>query len=166
MVPELSRRIAVETAPAALALVCWGFLARLAPPGLSESLALIALVLALLYAVVRGRVLADSAPSRSIPADARALLVENLRAGLAAGVWLLAALSVYAIRGVWNALGAPGAFTDPSTWLANAFGGAALVAVVIYAVARWTAMEQAAQRPTSGSEPSADPSLSGTSSDD
>lgn len=165
-VPALTRRIAVESAPAALALVCWGLLVRISPPALQGPLTLIALVMAFLYAASRGRVLASSAPSDRMSANTRELLVENLLAGLAAGVWLLAAALVYVLRGLWTGLGIPGAFTDPSNWLSSAFGGAALVAVVIYAVARWTAMERAEERPRSDTGQAPDRSPSGAPSDD
>ncbi|WP_255151661.1 hypothetical protein [Halorarius halobius] len=143
MIPEISRRIAVESAPAALAFVCWAFVVQLAPPTLQTPLTLIALTLGLLYAGARGRALADAASPDPLEADARSFLAENLRAAAAAGVWLVAAALVYGLAAVWDLVfERVGAFTNPADWLASAFGGAALVAVVIYAVARWTAMER------------------------
>jgi hypothetical protein len=142
VLPPLARRITFETVPAGAALVCWALVVRAAPPELDTPLALMALTLALLYAGARGRALADQAPTEPLLPDVESVLRENLQAALAGGVWLLAAVAVQLLRVVWELAGLPGVLRDPADWLGTAFGATAFVAVVIYAVARWTAMER------------------------
>lgn len=122
-----TERLLRESAPVAVILLFWNVLSELFAPNISSGLFWAGIVMTLLYVVVRGVALAESTPAASRPDDLQAVLAENVRVALTAGVWFLAAELLYLAR---SAL----AFSTMDL-LALACSGAGVGVVALYALA-------------------------------
>lgn len=137
MVTPLSpRRIVEESVPVAAVLLVWTVPAELLygiDGAFVEAARLAGLVMALLYVTVRGLRLGRSLPPTTPPRGVSEVLLDNARAGVAAGVWILAAAL---FTTVWGFVDAHAGF--PSQWsipFVNALAGAAVGTVLLYAIA-------------------------------
>ena len=113
-------------------LLFWTVLGTFVRVDVATGLLRAGVVMALLYAVVRGVGLARTAPATPQPRDVRALLRENARVALPAGAWFLAAHLTYVVAGLWDAFRLPGLFTSPADEFAFVFVGTGVATVLLY----------------------------------
>lgn len=127
------RRLAREGVPVAVILLFWSLLAAIAEPHeVGGSVRTAGYLMAALYVVVRGAGLASDAAAPATE-DLEAVLAENARLALPAGLWFLGAIAVFFIGTVVRAQ--VRALTSVVTSLEGAFAGAGLGVVGLYAVA-------------------------------
>ncbi|MFC4549714.1 MULTISPECIES: hypothetical protein [Halorussus] len=131
-----AKRWAQEAIPVAAILLFWNVLSWLftLDPAIGGTVRSAGTVMALLYVVVRGVVLA---PSVSVPitGDVEPVLRENARVALPAGAWFLAAAAVHLLDGIWETAGLPGLHVSPAGWMMSVLAGTGLGVVGLYAVA-------------------------------
>lgn len=129
-----TRRLLRESAPVAAILLFWLVLSVPARPSISAGLIRAGIVMALLYSVVSGGMLAQEYPPATRATEIRGILTENVRVAIPAGAWFLSGQVVYEVQDLWDTLGIPGAFTSPADGLAFVVNGAGVAVVLIYAI--------------------------------
>lgn len=125
--PHDTERLLRESGPVVAILFFWNVLSAMFHSPIQSGLFWAGVVMALLYVVVRGIVLAKSVPATPSYNDVGWTLQENVRIAIPAGIWFLGAHVLYSID-VWEPI--PGLET-----LALAFSGAGVGVVLLYALA-------------------------------
>lgn len=136
MSPPNPRDVLLESPPIAAIMLFWLVVSWLAPfPPITTGIRAAGVVMALLYAVVRGLAVAERGePSLSLGDYGTVLRVNGL-ALLAAAGWFVLARLVLIMGVLWTQLGLPGLFTSPAGGLLFAFSTTGVLTVVLYAVA-------------------------------
>jgi hypothetical protein len=136
--PLSPRRLVEESLPIAAVLLVWTVASWLVPvEGVSGPVRDAGVVMAGLYAVVRGLALSDEVTAPvSVPADVASTLRLNVPAILAAGPWFLAGGLVHVGGSIYRLLPVVGGlYTSPAAPLARVCAGTGLAVVLVYAVA-------------------------------
>ena len=151
-----TRRLLRESSPVAIILLFWLALSVPARPSISAGLIQGGVIMAILYSVVRGVMLAQEYQPAVQATDLRGILTENVRVAIPAGAWFLSGQIIYEIQNLWDTLGLPGAFTSPADGLAFVVNGAGVAVVLIYAI--WVGLPYLrGEMSTEGSGPSMSP---------
>lgn len=137
MVPTIdATRLLRESAPLAVVVGFWVVLSWFGrEPGVATGIRYAGAVMGLLYAVVRGVRLAATAAPAPVPDGPAALLRENARIALPAGLWFLAAVLAGFVAELWNQYVAVGLFTSPVESLSFVLTATGVLTVVLAAVA-------------------------------
>lgn len=160
MVPaQNTRRLLRESMPVAAILLFWLALSVPVEPSISAGLLRAGLIMAILYSVVRGVMLAQEYPPTSRATELEGILKENVRIAIPAGVWFLSVEVIYVVESLWDTLGIPGLFKSPADSLAFVLNGAGIAVVLIYAI--WVGLPY-----IRGDVPTTESDLSGTAQTD
>ncbi|WP_415380477.1 hypothetical protein [Halosimplex sp. TS25] len=134
------RQVLTESVPIAGIMVFWLVASWIGShPLLGTGARVAGLVMALMYAFVRG--IAFTTGSRPSPEldDIGTVLRVNALALTAAAAWFVLARLTLIIGHVWNDLALPGLFTSPADGFAFAFTATGVMTVIMYAIALGTA---------------------------
>lgn len=130
-----SRRLFRESRPVAGILLFWVVVSWIGTePGITTSLRLAGVVMALLYVGVRGVELAQTHPPTPLPTNVSDLLRENARVLSAAGIWFLPAVLLAFLEPYWEEIGLLRLFMSPLESLAFVFTGTGVTTVILYAI--------------------------------
>lgn len=154
MSPLTPKRTLRESGALALILVVWGVAAMVIgfEPTIRTGIQVAGLIMAGLYAVVRGRTLSADARAVYQSTDPEAILRDNFRALLPALAWFVLAAVAIGIEGLLDvALREFGLFAYPAATLAYLFAGTGVMTVLLYAVATGYATLASTRRPSSTS---------------
>lgn len=129
-----TRRLLRESSRVAVILLFWLALSVPARPSISAGLIQAGILMAILYSVIRGVMLAQEYPPAIQTTDLKGIFIQNVRIAIPAGAWFLSGQIIYEVQDLWDTLGIPGAFTSPADGLAFVLNGAGVAVVLIYAI--------------------------------
>lgn len=128
-------RLLREGAPVAVILLFWVVLSSFVRSDIGSGLLRAGGIMALLYTLLRGIAIAETAHVTTQPTDVEGILRENATVAVPAGAWFLAAHLIHVVENFWDRFGIPGVGTSPANALSYVFIGTGVAVVLLYAVA-------------------------------
>lgn len=152
--PIATRQLLRESTPVAVILLFWVVLSSVVRPDIGSGLLRAGVIMAGLYTLVRGVMIAKPVHPTVQPTDLEGVLRENVTVAVPAGLWFIAAHLIYFVEHRWDMMGIPGVATSPANDFVFVFIGTGVATVFLYAIV--VGISRIREEPTTPGNPGAD----------